>query len=70
MFSAVDTENYTYDIGDMVQVVYNGLAVKVLITGSPKWRNWTTDGSYDYIYPVHSDTQALKYICEKDILNK
>ena len=44
--------------------------VSYTIEGIPKWRNWTDEGEYDYIYPVKDAENNIVYIREKRILKK
>tara|TARA_Y200000002_G_C22682299_1_gene664599 strand:- start:1958 stop:2191 length:234 start_codon:yes stop_codon:yes gene_type:complete len=59
-----DNDNALFLVGDCVILEKND---KVTIIGSPKWRNWTEDGSHDYIYPVVYDNLVEGYVCESRI---
>ena len=66
-----EPENYLYHIGDVVNIKSEDekTIIPVTITGEPKWRNWTEDGSFDYIYPVIYNNLSKRSICESNILS-
>jgi len=64
----VDRDNYIYMIGDIVNIKTNGIIHQVTIGGVPKWRNWTEDGSYDYIYTIIDNRAHTSTIQQTDIL--
>ena len=69
MSVAIDIENSVYIVGDTVNIINSDNVIEqVVITGPPKWRNWTIDGSYDYIYPVQYKDSTVKYICQSNII--
>jgi hypothetical protein len=63
-------DNYKYFTGDVVCIMSNYKIVSYTIEGIPKWRNWTDEGEYDYIYPVKDAENNIIYIREKRILKK
>jgi|SaaInlStandDraft_7_1057024.scaffolds.fasta_scaffold561023_1 hypothetical protein len=64
----VDRDNYIYMIGDIVNIKSKDTIDRVTINGTPKWRNWTNDGSYDYIYTVVGDVPDPFHIQQSNIL--
>jgi len=64
----IDRDNYIYMIGDIVNIKTNGIINQVTINGIPKWRNWTDDGSYDYIYTIIDNSAHISTIQQSDIL--
>lgn len=63
--------NQLYDIGDIVNIKSENKKdiIHVTITGNPKWRDWTEDGSFDYIYPVIYNELSKGSICESKIIS-
>lgn len=68
MSLAVDRENHVYMPGDIVTIKLEDITTRVTITGSPKWRNWTKDGSFDYIYSVIGHDNDISSIEQSNIL--
>ena len=63
-------DNYKYFKGDVVTIKSNYKILSYIIEDVPKWRNWTDEGEYDYIYPVRDLNNNIISIREKRILNK
>jgi len=68
MSLAIDRENHVYMPGDIVTIKLEDITARVTINGSPKWRNWTTDGSFDYIYSVIGDDNEIFSIEQSNII--
>ena len=64
----VDMDNYIYMIGDIVDIETCGEVSQFTIDGIPKWRNWTEDGSYDYIYTIIDNHEYTSTIQQSNIL--
>ena len=58
------------DYWHIVCIYSNHKIVSYTIIGEPKWRNWTEDGTYDYIYPVIGPNKTNLHICQQRILKK
>jgi hypothetical protein len=74
---SLQTSNVSYDntvqlynIDDIVCIYSNYKIISYTIIGEPKWRNWTEDGTFDYIYPVRGADNKNLHICQKRILKK
>lgn len=63
-----DKEDNKYMHGDNVCLKHNGGIIHVTVSGSPKWRNWTKDGSYNYIYTVIMPDKTVRYVEQDDIV--
>lgn len=64
------SDNHKYLSGDVVCIKSNHKIVSYVIEGAPIWRNWTDDGSFDFIYPVKDIEGNVIHICEKRIIKK
>ena len=65
-----DNKTELYSIGDIVCIESNNKIISCTIIDESKWKNWTDDGQYDYLYPVKTEDNKKIYICQKRILKK